>query len=119
MRPAPASSSYTRLPIYSHKQRDLTPREKQIVTVLVANCYTVKETAAALNLSESTVNVHLSNVYGKTDSHSLLELARWAHLQGLVRWPSPPLPLSQPEPSVPTVPVGAVKELSRRNDFGV
>jgi DNA-binding CsgD family transcriptional regulator len=53
----------------------LTPAESRIA-VLVAEGKTNREVAAALFLSERTVEGHLSRVYGKLGVRSRTELAR-------------------------------------------
>jgi len=44
----------------------LTPREKEIFTLLIDN-YNTKEIAKKLNISEKTVRNHISNVMQKLD----------------------------------------------------
>jgi DNA-binding CsgD family transcriptional regulator len=54
---------------------DLTPAEER-VAALVAEGHTNKEVAAALFLTERTVEFHLTHVYRKLGVRSRAELAR-------------------------------------------
>ena len=57
----------------------LTPREKEIFSLLIEN-YTTKEIAAKLKISEKTVRNHISNVMQKLGvkgrSQAVVELLR-------------------------------------------
>ena len=61
----------------------LTPRELEIVK-LIAEAHTNRQIAAALNLSEKTVESHRSNVLAKLGMRDRVELARYAIRRGLV-----------------------------------
>jgi DNA-binding NarL/FixJ family response regulator len=55
----------------------LTPREREILQ-LVAEGRTSKEIAAALNVSDKTVEAHRANLTNKLNLHSVAELVRYA-----------------------------------------
>jgi DNA-binding NarL/FixJ family response regulator len=55
--------------------RELTGREREIAE-LVARGHTNKEVAAALFISEKTVERHLSSIYARLGIRSRVELAR-------------------------------------------
>jgi DNA-binding NarL/FixJ family response regulator len=61
----------------------LTPRETEVVK-LVAENYTNKQIAAALVISEKTVDRHRANILRKLDLHDRVELTRYAIRTGLV-----------------------------------
>lgn len=61
----------------------LTPRERQIVT-LVANGAANKTVAAALAISKKTVEAHTANVMRKLGTRNRAQLCLWAHRAGLV-----------------------------------
>jgi non-specific serine/threonine protein kinase len=62
----------------------LTARERE-VAALVAQGKTNREIAAALTLSERTVEVHVSNILGKLSFSSRAQIAAWAVDQGLIK----------------------------------
>ena len=62
---------------------DLTPRELE-VTKLIAEAYTNRQIAEALNLAEKTVESHRANVLGKLGMRDRVELVRYAIRRGLV-----------------------------------
>jgi DNA-binding NarL/FixJ family response regulator len=62
---------------------DLTPRELEVVK-LIAEAYTNKQIAEALNLSEKTVESHRGNVLAKLGMRDRVELVRYAIRRGLV-----------------------------------
>ena len=64
----------------------LTPREKQVLT-MIAEGKSNKEIAALLNLSVNTVAVHRANLMDTLNIHKAAELATYAMRKGLV---SPP-----------------------------
>jgi DNA-binding CsgD family transcriptional regulator len=55
----------------------LTPREREVLTHLVAG-RTYAEIASALFISEKTVSVHVSNVLRKTGTMNRVDAATWA-----------------------------------------
>ncbi len=61
----------------------LTPREKEIFKLLIAN-NTTKDIAKMLNISDKTVRNHISNVMQKlevnTRYHAVIELVRLGEL---------------------------------------
>jgi len=61
----------------------LTPREQEI-TVLLAEGYSAKETAAKLFISPKTVENHRTSIMNKLGIHSTLELVRYAARLGLI-----------------------------------
>jgi DNA-binding CsgD family transcriptional regulator len=61
----------------------LTKRERQIAA-FVAEGKSNREIAAALVLSERTVDAHVSNILGKLDFSSRAQVAVWATRKGLV-----------------------------------
>ena len=61
----------------------LTPREQE-VTVLLAEGYSAKDTAAKLFISPKTVENHRSSIMNKLGLHSTLELVRYAARLGLI-----------------------------------
>jgi DNA-binding NarL/FixJ family response regulator len=62
---------------------DLTPRELEVVK-LIAEAYTNRQIAEALNLSEKTVESHRGNVLAKLGMRDRVELVRYAIRRGLV-----------------------------------
>lgn len=56
---------------------ELTPTERKVVE-LVAQGMSNKEIAEKLNVSQRTVESHVSNMLNKTSLHNRTELARWA-----------------------------------------
>jgi len=61
----------------------VTPREQEIM-VLLAEGYSVKETAAKLFISPKTVENHRTSIMNKLGLHSTLELVRYAARLGLI-----------------------------------
>jgi DNA-binding NarL/FixJ family response regulator len=61
----------------------LTPRELDVVK-LIAEAYTNKQIAAALHVSEKTVESHRANVFSKLGMRDRVELVRYAIRRGLV-----------------------------------
>jgi DNA-binding NarL/FixJ family response regulator len=62
---------------------DLTPRELEVVK-LIAEAYTNRQIAEALNLSEKTVESHRGNLLAKLGMRDRVELVRYAIRRGLV-----------------------------------
>jgi non-specific serine/threonine protein kinase len=69
------------------RQALLTPREIE-VAVLIARGLTSREIAAALILSERTVDAHAEHIRGKLGLRSRLQIATWVFEQGLAERPS-------------------------------
>ena len=65
------------------RRDDLTPRELEVVK-LIAEAYTNRQIAEALNLSEKTVESHRGNVLAKLGMRDRVELVRYAIRRGLV-----------------------------------
>jgi DNA-binding NarL/FixJ family response regulator len=63
--------------------RELTPREKTIVT-MVATGYTTKQIASMLGLSVKTVETHRTTAMHKTGAYCLALLVRYAVRVGLI-----------------------------------
>jgi DNA-binding NarL/FixJ family response regulator len=63
-------------------RRPLTPRETEIIK-LVAESYTNKQIAAALVISEKTVDRHRANILQKLGLHDRVQLTRYAIRNGL------------------------------------
>jgi predicted ATPase/DNA-binding CsgD family transcriptional regulator len=61
----------------------LTRRERE-VAALVARGWTDRRVAEALVVTEGTVGVHLTNIFGKLDLRSRAQLAVWAAEHGLL-----------------------------------
>ncbi len=62
-------------------ERQLTPREHEVLT-LVARGHTNREIAHALQLTESTVKVHLRNICRAVGLRNRVELAVWHERHG-------------------------------------
>lgn len=71
-------------------RESLTPREIDTLR-LIANGSTNKEIARALDITEHTVKVHVSNLLSKANLKSRLQAAIFAHREGLVDWTGPVL----------------------------
>jgi DNA-binding NarL/FixJ family response regulator len=65
------------------REDPLTPREQEVVK-LIAESYSTKQIAAALVISEKTVDRHRSNALEKLGMHDRVELTRYAIRRGLV-----------------------------------
>jgi DNA-binding NarL/FixJ family response regulator len=65
------------------RRDDLTPRELEVVK-LIAEAYTNRQIAEALNLSEKTVESHRGNLLAKLGMRDRVEIARYAIRRGLV-----------------------------------
>ena len=65
-------------PPVAAKPFGLTPRERQIVQVLVNSCCGNKEIAALCGISEKTVKHHLTNIFDKVGVSNRLELTVFA-----------------------------------------
>ncbi|NET10626.1 MAG: response regulator transcription factor [Symploca sp. SIO2B6] len=61
---------------------ELTPTEKKVVS-FVARGMANREIAGELNVSQRTIESHVSNMLGKTGLHNRTELARWAIENGM------------------------------------
>lgn len=77
MRQSPASESDPELSIQVPFDVELTPTESKVVQ-FVARGMANREIAESLNVSQRTVESHVSNMLGKTGLHNRTELARWA-----------------------------------------
>lgn len=60
----------------------LTPREKQILQMIVKGRTKSKDIAAYLGLSEETVKTHLMNTYKKLNAHNKIEAIIEARKRG-------------------------------------
>ena len=67
----------------SQPKDELTPRELEVLK-LIAEAYTNRQIADALNLSEKTVESHRGNVLAKLGMRDRVELVRYAIRRGLV-----------------------------------
>jgi DNA-binding NarL/FixJ family response regulator len=56
---------------------ELTPTETKVVQ-LVARGMSNREISDVMNVSQRTIESHVSNMLGKTGLHNRTELARWA-----------------------------------------
>jgi two-component system, NarL family, nitrate/nitrite response regulator NarL len=63
---------------FDAKPFGLTPREREIVNVLVNGCCGNKEIAAACGISEKTVKHHLTHIFDKVGVSNRLELTVFA-----------------------------------------
>jgi len=61
----------------SRRHVDLTPTELKVVQ-LVAQGLSNRDIADVMNVSQRTIESHVSNMLGKTELHNRTELARWA-----------------------------------------
>ncbi len=66
-----------RLPIQVPASVELTPTELRVVQ-LVARGLANREIAIQMNVSQRTIESHVSNMLGKTGLNNRTELARWA-----------------------------------------
>ena len=64
----------------------LTPREFEVID-LVAQAMRNKEIAAALGVSEQTVQVHVKNIFAKLKVTDRIAAINCARLYGLIRLP--------------------------------
>lgn len=78
MSPSPSSSSNNEALVES-----LTPRETDVLR-LIAQGYTNRQMADMLSISVRTVESHRSNLMGKLDLHSRVELVRYARENNLI-----------------------------------
>jgi FixJ family two-component response regulator len=69
------------------RYESLSPRERQVLAFVVAGALN-KQIAAELNLAESTVKLHRSEMMQKMDAHSLAELIAIASELDLTSTPS-------------------------------
>lgn len=67
----------------SIKNEELTPREKEILQLIVQE-KTTREIADVLNLSEKTVETHRGNIMLKLEARNIAGMVRKAIMQGLV-----------------------------------
>ena len=68
----------------THRHQDLTPREREVATLL-AYGHTNGEIAARLVISVRTAEMHRANVMRKLRFERRAELVRWALDHGLLR----------------------------------
>lgn len=73
----------TRLPSEQSRYDDLTPREREILT-LIAEGLTNRQIAEKLVISVNTVGTHRQNIMGKLDLHNKSELIKYAIRKGLI-----------------------------------
>jgi DNA-binding NarL/FixJ family response regulator len=74
----------TQMPLETPTVKELTPREKQILTLIGRGCSN-KEIASELNLAVSTVKFHVGSVLGKLELRDRMQAALWSVRMGLVR----------------------------------
>ena len=67
-----------------HTAARLTPREVEVLQLIAAGC-TTQEVAAALVISEGTVERHITNLYAKIGARSRADATAYAFRHGLVR----------------------------------
>lgn len=77
----------------------LTTRETQVL-ILIAKGHSVREVAAAMGLSHSTVDNHKSRLMAKLNIHKAVELAHYALRQGLITLDD----IQNPRPATPPPP---------------
>ena len=63
-------------------ERVLAPRERQVLRMIAAG-QTAKEIAAALSVSNKTVETHRRRIMHKLNRHSVAELTKYAIMEGL------------------------------------
>ena len=68
----------------------LTTREVEVLR-LIAQGYTNRQIASALNISVRTAETHRSNIMDKLDLHSRVDLVRYASQHGLVKMDEGPV----------------------------
>jgi DNA-binding NarL/FixJ family response regulator len=78
-----ALRSLIRTPAAARRPRDLTTREQQILTMVVAG-YPNREIARVCNVSEETVKHHLTRIFEKVGATNRVELAMKATQGGLL-----------------------------------
>jgi two-component system response regulator NreC len=78
MSPPPSAASIIEAPVEA-----LTPREVEVLR-LIAQGYTNRQMADMLSISVRTVESHRSNLMGKLDLHSRVELVRYARENNLI-----------------------------------
>jgi len=69
-------------------QRDLTPREAEVLHLIAAGRST-REIAATLGISDGTVERHITNLYAKIHVRSRSEATVFAFTHGLAPLPTP------------------------------
>jgi DNA-binding NarL/FixJ family response regulator len=69
------------------KDQDLTPRERQVIVLLVQGRSTAA-IARAMNVGRATLHAHLQHLFVKLGVHSRLELVAYAIRRGIVRMDS-------------------------------
>lgn len=74
---------YTRTAYASSTLNGLTPREIEVLRLLVRR-YSNNEIAAELVLSVRTVERHIANIYAKTGSHHRRDARAFAIHEGLI-----------------------------------
>jgi len=103
-----AKAERAKLQELENRYRSLTPREKEVFTLVTAGLLN-KQVGAELGTTEKTIKVHRARVLDKMKADSLADLVRMAERLGIVRPPpseksseahekpeevSPPLPLT-------------------------
>ena len=82
-RSAPGGAAFVTSPAEAAKIASLTPREHEIIH-LIGQGLKNKQIAARLFLSEKTVHSHLASIFQKLEVSDRLELAIFAHHNGLL-----------------------------------
>jgi two-component system, NarL family, nitrate/nitrite response regulator NarL len=88
-------------PATGRRPFDLTPRERDVLNLVVAGCSN-KEIARACAVSEETIKHHLTRIFAKVGASNRLELALLATESGLVTGSGPAAPAVQ-TPDAPGV----------------
>jgi len=82
--PAKIKNGFSKLPPSPDPYEHLTDREKQVLK-LIAEGYTHKEIASALNISDKTVIAHQSNISEKLGIHTKAEFIKFAITRGIIK----------------------------------
>lgn len=81
-----ARADRAKLEELQNRYRSLTPREKQVFTLVTAGLLN-KQVGAELGTTEKTIKVHRARVLNKMKADSLADLVRMAERLGVVRRP--------------------------------
>lgn len=67
---------------YRKKDKNLSPREIEIIDSVMGGATTADELADQLCIEVLTVRCHLRHIYGKTGARNLADLVLWRIKQG-------------------------------------